>query len=129
MAWFDGDPSVNLNIAAKLAALDPSSLGPTEVDPQTGAYTLVAADAARLVTVTSASGVALTIPPNSAVAFPVGTTVDVAQLGAGLVTITAGGGVTVQKVNTLKMAGQWAKCKLTKIATDTWIANGELAAS
>lgn len=129
MAWYDGDPSVNLAISERLDALDITEIGPIEIDPETAAYTLVAADAGKLVTVTDASASALTVPPNSAVAFPIGTKVEVAQLGAGLVTITAGAGVTVHSSQaTLKMA-QWALVSLLKVAVNTWLASGELAAS
>ena len=44
---------------------------------QTGtAYTLVLADAFKLVAMNNAAANTLTVPPNSSVAFPIGTRID-----------------------------------------------------
>lgn len=131
--WYSGDPSVNEEVAAELATLTPAKIGAASatksIDAQTAAYTLVAADAGKIVQVTDASASALTVPPNSAVAFPIGTSIDVLQAGAGLVTVTAGAGVTVHSNTTLKMGGQWSRANLVKVATDVWVLSGEIAAS
>ena len=37
----------------------------------------------------------LTVPPNSSVAFPVGTSIPIRQAGAGQTTIVAGSGVAI----------------------------------
>lgn len=88
---------------------------------QTGTtYTLVLDDADKTVTMTNAAASTLTVPPNSSVAFPVGTSLTVAQLGAGLLTITAGAGVTISGLP-IVMA-QYRGVRLIKTATDTWIA-------
>lgn len=97
---------------------------------QTGtAYTLVLTDAFKLVTMANAAANTLTVPPNSAVAFPVGTRIDVGQDGAGKTTIAAGAGVTVRTPETLKMRKQWAKATLIKRATNTWDVEGNLEAA
>ena len=94
---------------------------------KTDSYTLVLSDANKLVTITKADATTLTVPPNSSVAFPVGTMILVAQLGAGQVTITAGDGVTINSYDSaLKLVGQYASCSLTKLATDTWLCVGNL---
>ena len=68
----------------------------TSINAQTGTtYTLVLADASKHVSMTNASANTITIPPNSAVAFPVGTKVFITQGGAGSTTIAAGAGVTL----------------------------------
>lgn len=97
------------------------------VNPQAGAYTLALTDQLGVVEVTSASGVSVTVPPNSAVPFPVGTVIDVTQLGAGLVTLAAGAGVTVRTPSTLKALAQYATVSIRKSATDTWVAFGNLS--
>lgn len=133
-AWYSGDPSVNEAIAAKLDALTPADIAAAPLtkalDAKTAAYTLVAADAGVTVTVTDASASALTVPPNSAVAFPIGTVVEVIQLGAGAVTLTAGAGVTLSQpaADTLVLT-QYATARLLKVATNTWIASGNLTAA
>ena len=95
---------------------------------QTISYTLVLSDAQDVVEMNVATANTLTIPPNSSVAFPVGTSIFVVQTGAGQTTITAGAGVTVNSFIGLKVIGRWAGCTLIKRATDTWVAVGGLVA-
>ena len=95
---------------------------------QTASYTLVLADAGTAVDMNSASAVNLTVPPNSSVAFPVGTVIEVFQYGAGQVTIVAGAGVTLRSPSALvKTAVQYASVTLRKRATDEWTLEGDLA--
>lgn len=97
---------------------------------QTGtSYTLVLADAFKLVTMSNAAANTLTVPPNSSAAFPVGTRIDVGQDAAGQTTIVAGSGVTIRTPETLKLRKQWAKATLIKRATDTWDLEGNLEAA
>ncbi len=97
---------------------------------QTGTtYTLVFADAYRTVEMNNASANTLTVPPNSSVAFPIGTTIDVVQTGAGKTTIAPGSGVTINSAGGLLSVGaQWSRVTLRKRATDTWVATGSLIA-
>ena len=92
-------------------------------------YTLVLADAGTYIDYTGASTGAVTIPPNSSVAFPVGTEIDFFQSGAGQLTFTAGAGVTIQSINSyLKCAARYSGLSAKKVATDTWQLVGNLAA-
>lgn len=105
--------------------------GPRTINAQTGTtYTLALSDAdgKKFLTLSNASAITLTVPPNSSVAFPVGTVIALAQLGAGQVTITPGSGVTVNAVPGLKIAAQYGVAELLKVATDTWLAYGRLSA-
>jgi hypothetical protein len=99
------------------------------INSQTGTtYTLVLGDAQKMVELTNASAITLTVPLNSTVAYPINTVVHLAQGGAGQVTIAATGGVTIKKsalVNA-KLAGQESVCSLAKVATDTWRLFGDL---
>jgi len=62
-------------------------------DPQTGTtYTLVAADANKLVTASNASAITITVPPS---VFSANDVINVQQIGAGQVTFAAGSGVTI----------------------------------
>jgi hypothetical protein len=94
---------------------------------QTGTtYTLVLGDANNEVTMSNASANVLTIPPNSSVAFPVGTATFVSQLGAGATSIEGDTGVTVNGVSagTGTILTQYGGVSLLKIATDTWLMQG-----
>lgn len=99
------------------------------INAQTGtSYTLVLADAGKMVTMTNASENTLTIPPNSSVAFPVGTVINFASGGAGQTTIAAGAGVTIGSADSkLKLRVQYSSGSAIKIATDTWILVGDLS--
>ena len=100
----------------------------TSINQQAGAYTTVLADRDKLVEVSSASGVTVTIPANASVAYPVGTSIDILQTGSGQVTIAGAGGVTVNATPGLKLRTQWSSATLFKRATDTWVVFGDLSA-
>ncbi|QNJ56257.1 minor tail protein [Gordonia phage Ohgeesy] len=98
------------------------------INAQTGAYTLVATDANKAVEVTSGSAVNVTIPTNASVAFPIGTVIEVDQMGAGKVTIVGASGVTVQSaVATPTSRAQYSALVLRKRAADLWLVTGDLA--
>jgi hypothetical protein len=96
---------------------------------QTGtAYTLALTDAGKLVELSNASPITLTVPTNGTVAFATGTQIDLLQTGAGQVTV-AGAGVTLQSESSkLKLKGQYAAATLIKRSTDTWVLIGNLSA-
>jgi hypothetical protein len=100
----------------------------TVTNAQVASYTLVLADSGKMIEMNNASANTLTIPPNSSVALPVGTTITVLQTGAGQCTLTAGAGVTVNATPGLKLRAQWASATLIKRATDTWVALGDMVA-
>lgn len=97
---------------------------------QTGTtYTLALGDVAEIVTLTNASAITLTVPANATVAFPIGTQIVIAQLGAGQVTVSPAGGVTLNSYNSaLKLTGQYAVATLVKRDTNTWLVFGNLSA-
>lgn len=95
---------------------------------QTASYTLVLTDQSDLVEISNASANTLTVPLNSSVAFPVGTTITVLQTGAGQTTITPTGGVTINGTPGLKLRAQWSSATLIKRAENTWVAIGDLSA-
>lgn len=90
-------------------------------------YTFVLTDASKLVTMSNAAAITATVPPNSTVAFPVGTMIDLAQIGAGKVTVAQGAGVTVNGTPSLGCRAQYSTATLIKLATDTWLLAGDLA--
>jgi hypothetical protein len=93
---------------------------------ETASYTLVLADAGKIVEMNVASANDLTVPLDSSVAFPVGTNITILQTGAGQTTLVATGGVTIDSTPGLKLRAQWSSATLIKRATDTWVAIGDL---
>ena len=80
--------------------------------------TLVLADNGGAVSYSNASATTSTIPPNSSVAFATGTKIVLINLGAGVVTVTAGAGVTIN--GTPLTLAQNAGGTCIKTATNTW---------
>jgi hypothetical protein len=133
---------VNLNVTeAKLAdnavtqaKIADRAVGSAELDNLTlnaitDTYTLVLADAHKLVTLNKATGFTVTIPPNSSVAFDIGDQVNLMQIGDGQVTVAGGAGVTLEAQGSKKkLNGKWATATAVKIATDTWVLIGNTAA-
>lgn len=95
------------------------------VNAQSGtSYTLVLTDMSKRVSMTNASANVVTVPPNSSVAFPVGSLVFVSQDGTGATSIAPGSGVTINKAEGLLVGGQYKMVSIIKTATNTWLAIG-----
>jgi len=107
-----------------------NSIEELNTNEQTGTtYTLALTDDGKVVEMNNASANTLTVPPNSSVAFPVGSQILVLQTGAGQTTLAAGAGVTVNsKDGNLKLSAQWCAATLIKRATDVWVVVGDLSA-
>ena len=102
------------------------------INAQTGTtYTTVLDDNGKLVTQTNASAIATTIPLNSSVAYPIGAQINIAQMGAGQVTISGAGGVTIASTGATatapKLRAQYSTATAVQTATDTWLVMGDLA--
>jgi hypothetical protein len=96
---------------------------------QTASYTLVLADAGKIVEMNVGSSNNLTVPLNSSQAFPIGTEIQVLQYGAGQTTIVATSGVTLRsKSGQLKIANQYTGVTLVKVGTNEWYVIGNLSA-
>jgi hypothetical protein len=101
----------------------------TPIIQKTDSYTLSAlTERDSLIEVAKGSAATITIPLNSAVAFPVGTSIDVLQTSTGQVTIAGDAGVTVNSTPGLKLRTQWSTATLFKRATNTWVVYGDLTA-
>lgn len=99
------------------------------LNAQTGTtYTLVLADNGKLVTLSNASAIALTVPTNASVAFPTGAIINIQQIGAGQVTVTGDTGVTVTSTPGLKLRAQYSAASIVKTGTDSWTLIGDLSA-
>ena len=115
-------PGSHTHVASEVAAR------PIETVTST-AYTSLLLDASRFTMFFNAAAVTVTISPTSSVAYPVGTELTFAQIGAGQVTLTPGAGVTLNTNTTLRSFGQHAVFGLKHISTDNWIVYGNLALS
>jgi hypothetical protein len=101
------------------------------VNAQTGTtYTTVASDNGKLVTLTNASSVAVTIPPNSTVDYPVGAQITFARYGSGATTIQGGAGVTLVSTGTTaaipSLRVQYSTCTAIQTANDNWLVVGDI---
>jgi plasmid maintenance system antidote protein VapI len=101
----------------------------TPIIQKTASYTLSAlTERDDLIEMNSVSETTLTIPLNSAVAFPVGTSIDILQTNTGQVTIAGDAGVTVNATPGLKLRTRWSSATLFKRAINTWVVYGDLTA-
>ena len=99
------------------------------INAQTATYTAVLTDDGKLITMSVATSNNFTVPPNSSVAFGIGTQLNIAQLGAGATTIVAGSGVTLNSDGAkLKLNAQYAVATCVKTDTNTWFVVGNLKA-
>lgn len=102
---------------------------------QTGTtYTFVLADADnKLVTASNASAQTYSIPTDATTNFPVGSQINIIQIGAGQVTIqAASSGTTTVTSNgatsaSPKLRVQWSSATLIKKAANTWYVVGDIA--
>ena len=124
-AYADGQVLTAANVNSITEGVNDIAFG--IFNAQTGTtYTLVLTDVAKVVSLTNAASITLTIPTNATVAFPTGTQILLYQGGAGQVTV-GGAGVTIRSQGTkLKINGQYGVAGLLKIGTDEWVAFGNL---
>lgn len=119
-------PGVSSNVADRI---DDVSFKGNGLNDQTGtSYTLVLTDAGKTVTLNNASAVTVTVPTNASVAYETGTVIQLTNKGAGVVTVSPAGGVTLNNSITL---AQHASASIQKLDTNTWVmsAAGSLSQS
>jgi hypothetical protein len=96
-------------------------------------YTAVLTDNGKVVTMSNGSGNTFRIPTNASVAFPIGTQINVLQIGAGQTTINAvtSGTTTIQSTGATaaapKLRVQYSAATCVKAATDLWYVFGDIA--
>jgi hypothetical protein len=91
------------------------------------AYSVAAIDENKLYAFSSATAVSMTVFTNASVPIPIGYRIDLAQMGAGKVTVVASGGVTITATPSLGLRAQGSVASLIKVATDAWLLTGDLA--
>ena len=98
-----------------------------DLDTKVADYELVLADAGKLIEMNSGSANEVTVPANADVAFPIGTRIDICQYGAGVTSIVAAGGVTINATPGLNLRAQFSAATLVKRATNEWYLYGDLS--
>lgn len=92
-------------------------------------YTLVLTDRGKTLVMDRSSAQTLTIPTNSSVEFPTGTVIYIIQQGAGQVTVSPAGGVTLRSISSRrKISAQYGVARLCKTDTNTWYLSGDITA-
>jgi hypothetical protein len=111
-----------------------SAVGQLTLNAQTATYTAVLTDNRnKLVTMSVAGANDFTIPTNASVAFPIGSIINVIQIGAGQTTIKAvtPGTTTISSTGASavapKLRAQYSAASCIKVATDTWYVVGDIA--
>ena len=99
-----------------------------EFDAETGTtYTLLAANLNQLVTLDNASAITLTVPPS---VFSAGDVINIAQIGAGKVTLAEGAGVTITSTGATadapKLRAQYSAASIICTAADAFLVVGDI---
>jgi hypothetical protein len=102
------------------------------INAQTGtSYTTILADNGDLITLSNASAIAVTIPPFSSVAYPVGAQLNFVQYGAGQVTFGGGSGVTIVSTGTTaaapKTRAQYSSATAICVSQNNWLIAGDIS--
>ena len=100
-----------------------------EFDAETGTtYTLVAGNLNQLVTLNNASSITLTVPPS---VFSAGDVINIAQIGAGQVTLAQGAGVTITSTGATasapKLRVRYSAASIICTASNTFLVVGDIA--
>jgi len=124
--------TTQLDLKASLAS--PALTSPSisyAINAITNDYTTVLADAGKIITSNKGSAVVITIPPNSSVAYPIGSSINVISIGAGLTNFAIGAGVTINSTGAVPAAPvlriAHSSATAIKIATDTWQVVGDIS--
>ena len=96
-------------------------------------YTAVLTDNGKVVTMNNGSGNTFRLPTNASVAFPIGTQINVLQIGAGQTTIEAvtSGTTTIQSTGASaaapKLRVRYSAATCLKAGTDLWYVFGDIS--
>lgn len=111
-------------------SLDATTANTLAFNAQTGTtYTLVVGDAAnKLVTLSNAAGITLTVPPS---VFTTGNQINIQSIGVGLTTMVAGAGVTITSTGATAAApilrARYSAATIICTASNTFTVIGDIA--
>jgi hypothetical protein len=99
------------------------------ISQKTDSYTLSAlTERDSMIEINKSTAVTLTVPADSTVDYPIGTSINILQTGAGQVTVApVSGTVTINATPGLKLRAQWSSATLLKRAANTWVLLGDLS--
>jgi len=102
-----------------------------EIKAETGTtYAPVIGDVGRVITIENDGAITVTIPANSAVAFPTGTEIEFVQKGAGAITFAITDDTLNVSTHWTKVTnGAWSVVRLRKLTATIWVLTGDLVAS
>jgi hypothetical protein len=123
--WDNQQMYVTSSTPAAGLTRNPIATAMVPINNQTTSYTLVLADAGKMIVVNSASVTTVTIPLQATANFPIGTQILVMQIGAAATSIAATIGVALNSKNGVTTSGLYAVISLIKIAADTWVVAGD----
>jgi len=105
----------------------PTVIGISQVSGST--YNFVLADKNKLIEFSSTSSSVATVPLDSSIDFPIGTSITILKTGLGpnTVSVTGAVGVTLNATPTSSLRAQWSSASLIKRAANTWVLVGDLA--
>jgi aconitase A len=110
------------------------SLAKVTLNDQTATYTAVLTDNRnKLVRMNVSTANDFLIPTNASVAFPIGSIINVTQLGTGATTIKAvtSGTTTITSTGATSTApvlrARYSAASCVKVATDTWLVIGDIS--
>jgi hypothetical protein len=124
----DADPTTNMEAATKHYVDDQiRPLKSYNVRNEVSAtYTLDLDDAGSYLKIDNANPVTITVPPFSAVAYPMGTAITINQSNDGQITVAPGTGVTLHSPYSLKTAQKYSTITLIKVDVNEWDVSGDL---
>jgi len=102
-------------------------------DAETASYTAVLANNGQVVTMDNSSANTFSIPTNASVAFPIGTQLNIIQIGTGQTTIQAVTSGTTSILSTgaapaaPKLRVRYSMATCIKAGTDLWYVTGDIA--
>jgi hypothetical protein len=102
-------------------------------DAETASYTAVLANNGQIVTMNNASANTFSIPTNASVAYPIGTQINVLQIGEGQTTIQAVTSGTTTILSTAdasaapKLRERYSMATCIKASTDLWYVVGDIS--
>ena len=143
LAGVTGPTGAASTVTGPTGATGPSVTGPTggtgptgpqgtwdtvqPIEVKSDTYTLVLADAGKLIRCTKGTAMSIIIPTNAAQAYAIGQRVDIMQYGAGQVTVSPDTGVTLRSTPTNKLRATYSTASIIKIGTDEWVLAGDVA--
>jgi hypothetical protein len=112
--WYDTDEYI------------PTSRQVVEPKGTITSYTVQLADENKVLWFTSSTAIALTIPTFATTAFGDGVRIDILQTGAGRITVSGAGGVSVIATPTAVLRATGSVASLLKLSTNTWLVTGDM---